>query len=135
MSQTRLRCHFQHSLRHCDTICLSEAHNNIKQARQLTFSREKNTSLQRPSMVQRAHSRKDSLLACLLVFCFSFFFFNLDGVFHFIKEALMFSSSISCFDAFVWYVSEGGKLFLAHTNEKPSFDTCGFTLKYNPLLR
>lgn len=46
----------------------------------------------------------------------------------------MFSSSISCFDAFVLYVSEGGTLFLAHTHEKPSFDTCGFILKYDPFL-
>lgn len=78
-------------------------------------------------------SLEKTQLACLLAYLF-FVFFNLDGVFHFIKETLMFSSSISCFDAFVWYVSEGGKLFLAHTNEKPSFDTCGFTVKYDPSL-
>ena len=46
----------------------------------------------------------------------------------------MFSSLISYSDAFVWYVSEGRKLFLAYANEKSSFGTCSFTLKYDPFL-
>lgn len=66
----------------------------------------------------------------LLSFFLSSSFLNLVGICNFV-ETLTLSGSVSCLDAFVGYVSEEGKLLLAHTHEKPNFSTCAFTHKYD----